>query len=65
MFHDQHSAMPGRWRKSTYSSQHGNCLAAASDGGVLVRDTHLGDASPVLKVPPGAWRSFTSRLKDS
>jgi hypothetical protein len=41
----------GRWVTSSYSQGNGNCVAVAGaqDGDILVRDTKLGDASPVLR----------------
>ena len=49
------------WRKSTYSFSNGNCVEVA-DGG-LIRDSRLGEASPVLSFTPQAWARFTSGLK--
>ncbi|MGH9211046.1 MAG: DUF397 domain-containing protein [Acidimicrobiales bacterium] len=38
-----------KWRKSTYSGQNGSCVQLADlGGGVAVRDSKLGDDSPVL-----------------
>jgi Domain of unknown function (DUF397) len=50
------------WRKSSYSAENGNCIEAASDGSVLIRDTR--DCVDVtLTVPAGAWRNFIAQLK--
>jgi hypothetical protein len=39
------------WRKASFSGQNGSCveLADAGDGIVAVRDSKLGDASPILR----------------
>jgi hypothetical protein len=53
------------WRKSSYSgSNGGNCVEVA-DGGrqVLVRDTKLAGAGPVLRFSQGAWRKFADQVK--
>lgn len=41
---------PATWRKSSYSSNQGACVEVAdlATGGQAVRDSKLGDASPVL-----------------
>ncbi|MFC8277911.1 DUF397 domain-containing protein [Streptomyces sp. NPDC057271] len=51
------------WRKSSYSgSEGGNCVeVAAHPAAVHVRDSKLGDGSPVFTVSPAAWRKFVSR----
>jgi hypothetical protein len=39
----------GRWRKSSFSGDNGGCFEfAPSTVGVAVRDSKLGDASPLL-----------------
>lgn len=55
----------GNWRKSTYSDGNGgNCVEAAdTPGAVLVRDTKNNGAGPVLRFGPGAWLTFTARLR--
>lgn len=59
-----------RWHKSSYSGANGgSCIEVAerhAPGVVGVRDTkeaHLGNARTVLRVPAGAWETFTSSLK--
>lgn len=49
------------WQKSSYSGYNGNCVEVA--GGILVRDSQLGDGSPVLRFTPQAWERFTEALK--
>ena len=51
------------WRKSTHSAS-GECVEAGHGAGVVgVRDSQMGDASPVLEFSPAAWRAFTASLK--
>ena len=58
----RHAAL--RWAKSSYSSGHAQCVeTAVVAGGRLVRDSKLGDSSPVLAVSAGEWSSFTAKLK--
>ncbi|MGH3928408.1 MAG: DUF397 domain-containing protein [Pseudonocardiaceae bacterium] len=54
------------WRRSTFSSSVGECveLAASPDGHRTVRDSKLGDGSPVLMVPTGQWAAFTEGIRD-
>jgi hypothetical protein len=53
--------MPGSgWRKSTRSSQDGDCIEVSD--GIMVRDTK-DRGGPVLEVSASAWRSFTSAVK--
>lgn len=58
------------WRKSTRSSSNGDCaeVTARPQAGnpgpaVLVRDSKLGDASPVLAFTPAAWRGFLTAAR--
>lgn len=51
------------WRKSTRSSDQGNCVEVAEDVLAYVRDSKLGGASPVLAFTTDSWRSFIRRLK--
>jgi len=53
----------GPWTKSTYSSESFNCVQARQDGTVLVRDSKLGDRSPVLEFEAGVWVEFVDWLK--
>lgn len=49
------------WRKSRRSANNGACLEVAP--GILVRDSKLGDDSPVLGFTAEAWRKFVAALK--
>ncbi|GAU67326.1 hypothetical protein SSP35_04_04140 [Streptomyces sp. NBRC 110611] len=48
------------WRKSSYSGgQNDACIEVADNQpSVLVRDSKLSDASPVIRVTPFAWSTF-------
>ncbi|MEU7027186.1 DUF397 domain-containing protein [Streptomyces sp. NPDC046275] len=48
------------WRKSSYSgSEGGACVeVAAHPAAVHLRDSKLGETSPVLTVSPAAWSAF-------
>lgn len=50
------------WRKSTRSgSSGGDCVETAKPGvTVMIRDSKLGDASPVLRVDD--WRGFLASV---
>ncbi len=53
------------WRTSTRSSDGENCVeTAAGAATVHVRDTKLGEASPILTLTPIAWAGFTDAVKD-
>jgi len=51
------------WAKSTHSNPNGACLEARQDGTVQVRDSVLGDASPVQGYAPAAWQDFLARAR--
>ncbi|REF36945.1 DUF397 domain-containing protein [Thermasporomyces composti] len=51
------------WRKSSYSCANGSCVEVGTDGThVGVRDTKLGEASPVLVFSMAAWREFLAAV---
>jgi uncharacterized protein DUF397 len=52
------------WRTSSFTDN-GTCVEVADlpDGGRLVRDTKLGDASPVLQYTAAEWRAFVAGVK--
>jgi hypothetical protein len=53
-----------RWFTSSYSSGSAQCVEVAFlPGHRLVRDSKLGDASPVLAVSPVEWSTFTAVVK--
>jgi Domain of unknown function (DUF397) len=49
------------WRKSSYSSANGQCLEVRR--GVQVRDSKLGEDSPVLSFTAGAWAEFLAGIR--
>jgi hypothetical protein len=51
------------WRKSSYSSQDGNCVEVATNlpGAVAIRDSK-DPGSPVLLIPAAGWRAFLRDL---
>ena len=52
------------WRVSSHSAYNGSCTEVGQDGPVVgVRDSRLGEASPVLTFSGEAWAVFTSSLK--
>jgi hypothetical protein len=52
------------WFTSSYSSGSAQCVEVAFlSGNRLVRDSKLGDASPVLAVSPAGWSVFTAVVK--
>ena len=52
------------WRKSTHSGYNGNCVEAGHGPGVVgVRDSQLGDVSPVLEFGTAAWVAFVASVK--
>ncbi|WP_067689695.1 DUF397 domain-containing protein [Nocardia jejuensis] len=52
------------WFKSSHSSSGGDCVEAAhaSEGRIGVRDSKLGDASPVLCFEPAQWDVFMGAI---
>jgi hypothetical protein len=59
------AALP--WRKSSYSDNGGgSCVEAGhAPGAILIRDTKNNGHGPVLRVPPAAWKAFTTTLRAS
>ncbi len=52
-------------QKSSYSQVNGHCTEAAlRQGTVLVRDSKLGGASPVLALSPAEWTRFLTAIKE-
>ena len=52
------------WRKSSYSDN-SHCVEVADlpDGRRLVRDTKLGEDSPILRYTAAEWRAFIAGIK--
>jgi Domain of unknown function (DUF397) len=55
----------GVWRKSSLSTGVGDSveISGAEDGDFLMRDSKLGDQSPVLKFTPDEWDAFLQGVK--
>jgi uncharacterized protein DUF397 len=53
------------WRKSSRSAQAGNCVEVATDvmDTALIRDSKLGDSSPIVVLSRKAFASFIGNLK--
>jgi Domain of unknown function (DUF397) len=52
------------WRKSSYSNSSGNCVEAASTGGlVAVRDTRQGRCGLQLEFTGSTWQRFLNEIK--
>lgn len=54
------------WRKSTRSNGAGGACVQVTDhltGQLLVRDSKLGDSSPILTVMPANWHAFIGRVR--
>ncbi|MGH3698466.1 MAG: DUF397 domain-containing protein [Pseudonocardiaceae bacterium] len=60
----RHDMSDARWFTSSYSSGSAQCVeVAVLPGHQLVRDSKLGDASPVLAVSPTEWSAFTAGVQ--
>ncbi|MEU8151732.1 DUF397 domain-containing protein [Nonomuraea sp. NPDC048901] len=56
--------IPSEWRTASDCNGASSCVEVASvAGSVLVRDSKLGDASPILRVPVPSWWSFLAAVK--
>lgn len=52
------------WQKSSFCNGPSSCVEVACvDGSVCVRDSKLGDTSPVLRFTVGQWWSFIAATK--
>lgn len=55
---------PAVWRKSSHSGNDGACVEVASASpGRLVRDSKLGERSPVLSVPVAEFGAFLDAVR--
>lgn len=55
-----------RWVKSTYSGSGDTCVEVArrADGSVLVRDSKIGEHSPILTFGRDEWAAFLAGVRD-
>jgi len=55
-----------QWRKSSYSSNEGECVEVASlpDSGIAVRDSK-GPGGAMLKFTAEEWNAFIGRIKSA
>lgn len=58
-----------QWRKATYSNGQGACVEVGhATMNIMIRDTkqtRLGSARTVLRVPNVVWQEFTAALKQN
>ena len=53
------------WVKSSMCGDNGSCVEVArTPEAVMIRDSKLGDASPVLSFDVAAWRAFVRGVRD-
>lgn len=58
---------PGRWRKSSRSAGNsGNCVEARLNGQMAqVRDSKLGDGSPIISLPRDAFAALLADIRNN
>lgn len=52
-----------RWVKSSRSQPGGNCVEARAARNMLVRDSKMGDASPILSASRADWDSLLRAVR--
>lgn len=61
---DSGACLEARWTTSSRSIGGSECVEARYTGAVQVRDSKLGEASPILTFSAPAWRAFLDGLHD-
>ena len=57
--------MAGKWRKSSRSGGNGQCVETRRDTGFELRDSKLGDRSPILTgLDADDWRGFLAGVTE-
>jgi hypothetical protein len=57
-------AVTGSWRKSSFSGDQGACVEfAPSTAGVAIRDSKLGETSPILHFTPTEMKAMLDGAK--
>jgi hypothetical protein len=51
------------WTKSSHSAANCSCIEARQHGNVQLRDSKLGDNSPILTFHPTQWAAFVDAVK--
>ncbi|HLX50016.1 MAG TPA: DUF397 domain-containing protein [Streptosporangiaceae bacterium] len=59
----EHDLSRAVWRKSSFSSQDGNCVEAASLTGIAAVRDSKDPHGPVLAVAPAEWQDFIADVK--
>jgi hypothetical protein len=59
---ESHACVEVAFRRSS-RCEHAHCVEVATGPAVLVRDSKLGDASPILSFPRDSWSFFVESLK--
>ena len=54
---------PGKWRKSSRSAAQGQCVETRMAASFEVRDSKLGDASPVLAMSAGDFAGLLTAVR--
>jgi len=64
--HKRNGSMSCMWTKSSRSSVNGSCVEIQADGNgnIKVRDSKLGDESPVLVFNAQEWDAFVEGVRD-
>lgn len=56
---DHHACVEARWKPAAQCGDGHACVECRTDGGMVqIRDSKLGDASPVLEFTPEEWVAF-------